>query len=254
MTDGDAMADAVLEIVTNAANPLGEEDSKELETDSDAVLCKGPLLVRYAQNMLARPGVLWFCQAWGFVMFAGRSIGGRLVDDEAEQPLAMIQAVCMILSLPLMGLTMFSLRRCTREGVGQLAELGMDRVQISLAAATHLQRWALVLTFVTCGPILLGALFNAILFQAVLGRPSPGNPSHIGLTELTPEKRLTSFVFGVQGLTMAPLVLGWWLALKTASVLVSDIVRISPHLLLSVCVCVCLATRSKIIIDAMCVC
>ena len=225
------MADAVLEIVTNPT----ADDSKDLETDSDAVLCKAPALVRYAQKMLARRGVLWFCQFLG-VAFASWRIGRRLtgVDNKGDGPLATISTVCSASSFSLMGLTMFSLRRVTREDVGQLTELGVGRVMISVRAATHLQRWGFALAAMTCGPILGGGLFNSILWQAVLGNPSSGNPSHIGLTELSPEMRLSSLMLGVFGLSMVPFVFGWWLALKTASVMVSDAVRF-PHRRWGVC-------------------
>eukprot|EP01046_Picozoa_sp_COSAG06_P007286 COSAG06_NODE_353_length_16899_cov_14.694345_18_plen_384_part_00 len=210
------MADAVLEMVTNPS----ASDADDLATDSDVVLCVPPLLVRYGTTMMGKPPVLWVCLATNlvfFLFFVPRN------EEDLANPLDVIAGVCQTLSIPLQALALFSFRRVTREDGGQLAELGMGRVMISASAAAHLRRWGVILAVLTSFAV-LGGGGNSIVKQFIFGIPSSGNPSHVGLTKLSPRMRFGALLLGLYGIGTAPLLFGWYLALKASSILVSDAV------------------------------
>eukprot|EP01052_Picozoa_sp_SAG31_P010477 SAG31_NODE_574_length_13967_cov_7.512042_17_plen_371_part_00 len=210
------MADAVLDMV---ANPTADSSSKSLSEDSDAVLCVPPLLVQYGRFMLEKPPVAWIVIAPTLPMFLSQLHSAAA--KWSGSPLGAIGSGSAAV-FPMLAMTVFSFRRVTR-AEGQLGLLGLGEVRVSSVAARHLQRWGLA-GLVCTAMAVVGGLANAIVKQAVLGLPSDGNPSHVGLTELTSEQRLRSLNLGLFGIFTAPFIFGWWLALKTASLLVSDCV------------------------------
>ena len=212
------MADAVLDMVANPAADSRGKDHWQSE-DSDAVLCVPPLLVRYGRVMLEKPLVVWVVVAPTLPMVLSRVY--QAAGKWSVSPLGAMGDGSKAV-FPMLAMTVFSFRRSTGAG-GQLDQLGLGEVRVSSISAKHLQWWGLA-GLVCTSMAVVGGLANAIIKQAVFGTRRDGNPSHVGVAELTPEMRVRSLNLGLFGIVTAPFIFGWWLALKTASLLVSDCV------------------------------
>ena len=129
---------------------------------------------------------------------------------------------CSAAASVLLSLSLFSLRRVTAAD-GQLSQLGMGTVSISARAAKGLGLWSAALTAFTAFLVLNAAKVS--LSFGVLGEVQPENPNyHLepGETELTVLQRSNAVLWSGITVLIYPMLLAWYLALKEASILVSD--------------------------------
>lgn len=196
---------------------------REIEEDSDAVVSPVLLLLRAGEKVLTSPVYVWVGVALG-VLYSVSNIFS--IDGEATQ-LMVLARVCFGLVFFLFSLPLFSLRRVTRE-TGVLAQLGVGSVKVSARAGKQLKQWQMFMVVFMCSPF--GALFNGVFYyivdKGVLGNPSGSVPMFFlrpGETSLVATQRAEAWIQGLWHIFVHPwCIYIWYLALKEASILVSD--------------------------------
>jgi hypothetical protein len=197
---------------------------RKLEEDSDAVEAPVLQLITLAGKLLNSSGYVWFGVTLG-VLYSLSNINA--VDENATQ-LVVIARVCFALVFFLLSLPLFSLRRVSAAEAGLLVQLGVGSVKVSARSAKRLKRWhagVIGIFFTPLSPFLNALLFY-IIPMGIMGKPYEDVPMfnlEPGETSLTAFQRAEAWVQGLWNIFVVPWsVYIWYLALKEASVLVSD--------------------------------
>lgn len=210
-----------MEVIENAlATDFRSKSRRALDEDSDAVVSPTLLLVKIAAKALAPPPAIWLPvltgAAYGAVMLM------RIWATDYYSDLQNLNRGCTVVATVLLSLTLFSLRRVTASE-GQLSQLGSGTATISTRAAKRLVLWNATLTAFTA--FLLYMAVSVFITYGVMGEPDPRNPIyHLepGETELTVLQRSNAALWSGITVLIYPMLFAWYLALKEASILVSD--------------------------------
>ena len=212
------MADIIDIAIDSAA-----AEEREIEEDSDAVVSPVLWLLMLADKVLASPVYVWVGVALG-ILYSVSNITS--IDADATRLVA-LSRVCFGLMFFLFSLPLFSLRRVARK-TGVLAQLGVGSVKISARAGKRLKYWQIFMVVFMWSP--MGAFPNGgwyyVFDKGIKGNPDDVVPMFLlrpGETSLVAVQRAEAWVQGLWHIFVRPWVIWvWYLALKEASILVSD--------------------------------
>jgi hypothetical protein len=203
-------------IVAGATASVSEGGVVHLEPDSDAVVAPTPLLLRASTKLMRQPVGPWF----GVAIQLGLMVQNvfdmnpdvcRLKEGRECAQLDYIRFACTAIANPLVSLTMISLHKVMREGDGHLVQLGLGVTKVSADAAALLKRWNVVLMVLMSPVVLVGIMISLTC----------GDGCDIVNDRV---QFVRAQIFSLSWIYVVPLVLTWYLALKEASLLVSDLV------------------------------
>ena len=215
------MAEVAIEMVSGGVS----RSSESLEYDSDAVLSESPWLVRAGCAMVRGSAgtAVALAIGWGFCLLivantrAWFIAEGGLDDDISWH---WIKSCTFGGCVGVISLVVFSLRTAEK----QLRVLGSGSVKTSAASAISLKRWGYVLIVVQA--LFMVSTAKRLVNQGLRGVEEKMNPNYnYGEDgQLNVVQRLHGAFAGLHYAFVIPLALTWYLALKQASILVSDAV------------------------------
>lgn len=203
---------------------LSDEDAK-LERATDDVVSPVLISTKCAAFVLSHPAspwLLWVCSVGsgaGQLLAAQSGATSREVTD-----LFMLAKVCLGATYCVMPILLFSLRHVTRVD-GALVQLGVGEAKISERDNQRLKCWLLPLAVVSLPWIFIGVAVFVVLGVVGSTAMSDTNKEWLpppGETTLTHQQRIRALTNGVVFAVITPLGCAWYLALKQASIHVSN--------------------------------